>query len=111
MSDKQRDLMAEQLKVIVWPVSKKQVLTVQVAGLVMLGGGSLLAGLLPLCLRGVTARLSSGPGLSYLACYGGGVILATCFTHMMPEVRIEAEWSPLIGRGSTRLVSHWSRAS
>ena len=24
--------------------------------------------------------------LSCLACYGGGVILATCFTHMMPEV-------------------------
>ena len=52
----------------------------------VLGGGSLLAGLLPSCLRGFTARLSSGPGLSYLACYGGGVILATCFTHMMPEV-------------------------
>ena len=33
-----------------------------------------------------TARLSSGAALSYLACYGGGVILATCFTHMMPEV-------------------------
>ena len=32
-----------------------------------------------------TARLSSGAALSYLACYGGGVILATCFTHMMPE--------------------------
>ena len=59
---------------------------VQIAGLVVLGGFSLLAGLLPVCLRGLTARLSSGPGLSYLACYGGGVILATCFTHMMPEV-------------------------
>ena len=37
-------------------------------------------------LSGQTARLRSGPALSYLACYGGGVILATCFTHMMPEV-------------------------
>ena len=68
---------------------------VQIAGLVVLGGGSLLAGLLPSCLRGLTARLSSGPGLSYLACYGGGVILATCFTHMMPEV---AEITPVMTR-------------
>ena len=61
-------------------------MTIQIVGLVVLGGGYLLAGLLPSCLRGFTARLSAGPALSYLACYGGGVILATCFTHMMPEV-------------------------
>ena len=35
----------------------------------------------------ICTRLSSGPVLSCLACYGGGVILATCFTHMMPEVQ------------------------
>ena len=29
---------------------------------------------------------TTGSWLSCLACYGGGVILATCFTHMMPEV-------------------------
>jgi len=59
----------------------------QISGLAVLGGGSMLAGLLPVCLQTKTAKLSSGPVLSCLACYGGGVILATCFTHMMPEVQ------------------------
>ena len=62
------------------------VFSLQISGLAVLGGGSMLAGLLPVCLQKKTARLSSGPVLSCLACYGGGVILATCFTHMMPEV-------------------------
>ena len=48
-------------------------------------------GLLPMCLRRKTERFSNGPGMSCLACYGGGVILATCFTHMMPEVKNKQE--------------------
>ena len=44
-----------------------------------------------MCLRRKTERFSNGPGMSCLACYGGGVILATCFTHMMPEVKNKQE--------------------
>eukprot|EP00090_Calanus_glacialis_P008016 TRINITY_DN16378_c0_g1_i1.p1 TRINITY_DN16378_c0_g1~~TRINITY_DN16378_c0_g1_i1.p1 ORF type:complete len:327 (-),score=65.67 TRINITY_DN16378_c0_g1_i1:190-1170(-) len=62
------------------------ILIIQVIGLIVLGGGSLLSGLVPICLKGKGQKLSTGSVLSCLACYGGGVILATCFTHMMPEV-------------------------
>ena len=34
--------------------------------------------------------------LSCLACYGGGVILATCFTHMMPEVVVSVPVVPVV---------------
>ena len=43
----------------------------------------MLSGLVPICLKGKAEKLSTGSVLSCLACYGGGVILATCFTHMM----------------------------
>lgn len=67
-------------------IMNDNVLIIQICGLAVLGCGSIIAGLLPMCLRRKTERFSNGPGMSCLACYGGGVILATCFTHMMPEV-------------------------
>jgi len=63
----------------------------------LLGGVSLLLGLLPLLFKrtcgfgggqnGANGGKSSAL-ISALSCFGGGVILATCFTHMLPEVNI-----------------------
>jgi len=60
----------------------------------LLGGVSLLVGLLPLVFKrfcgfgsGVASRRSQLL-ISALTCFGGGVILTTCFTHMLPEVNI-----------------------
>ena len=39
---------------------------------------------------------TTGSWLSCLACYGGGVILATCFTHMMPEVVVPVAVVPVV---------------
>ena len=79
------------------------VLVVQVAGLAVLGCGSLLAGLLPLCLARRTANLARP--LSCLACYGGGVILATAFTHLLPEVHRFLEFNRSHGQLPPSLVS------
>ena len=64
----------------------------------LLGSVSLIVGLLPLLFRRCVGADSGGGGpdsrgksgwdvvISCLSCFGGGVILATCLTHMLPEV-------------------------
>lgn len=62
--------------------------------MVLLGGVSLLVGLFPLLLKrccniGANAGVKKSKSqifISCLACFGGGVILTTCLTHMLPEV-------------------------
>lgn len=66
-------------------------LTSKIASMLLLGGISMLVGLFPILLKrccGIGGQ-SSDRGkffLSALSCFGGGVILTTCFTHMLPEV-------------------------
>ncbi len=56
----------------------------------LLGLVSLLCGVAPLFLRGRLSRGGRATDLviSALACFGGGVVLTTCVTHMLPEVNI-----------------------
>lgn len=64
----------------------------KILSMILLGGLSLLIGSLPLILRkycGFFRQSSTQQGsavLSCISCFGGGVILTTCFTHMLPEV-------------------------
>ena len=64
----------------------------KIVSMILLGGISLFLGLLPLLLKKcnvVGQSTSSRRGkfvVSAMSCFGGGVILATCFTHMLPEV-------------------------
>jgi len=69
-------------------------LVAKVVSMCLLGGVSLAVGLLPLVFKrfcgfgtGVASRRSQLL-ISALICFGGGVILTTCFTHMLPEVNI-----------------------
>ena len=64
------------------------VLVAKVVSMCLLGGVSLLVGLLPLVFKrfcgfgsGVASRRSQLL-ISALTCFGGGVILTTCFTHV-----------------------------
>ena len=64
----------------------------KIVSMILLGGISLFLGLLPLLLKKcnvVGQSTSNRRGkfvVSAMSCFGGGVILATCFTHMLPEV-------------------------
>ena len=56
----------------------------------------MLLGILPVFLRkfcnvGQSDSPKSKLFLSGLSCFGGGVILTTCFTHMLPEVNLSLE--------------------
>ena len=79
--------------------NKMEVLTAKIAAMFLLGGLSLLIGLVPLLMRlccnfGNSPRNLTPGGkrtkgqifISALSCFGGGVILTTSFTHMLPEV-------------------------
>ena len=67
-------------------------LTVKIITMLLLGGVSLGLGLFPILLRRCLKRNSTKKQrktewfISSLSCFGGGVILTTCLTHMMPEV-------------------------
>ena len=69
-------------------------LATKIITMVLLGGISLFLGLVPLALKKcnvIGQPTSSNRGkffLSALSCFGGGVILTTCFTHMLPEVNV-----------------------
>jgi len=72
-----------------------QVLVAKVVSMCLLGGVSLLVGLLPLVFKRFCGFASGDGGgkrssalLSAMSCFGGGVILTTCFTHMLPEVNL-----------------------
>ncbi|KAG0717925.1 RNA-directed DNA polymerase from mobile element jockey [Chionoecetes opilio] len=66
-----------------------ELLTIKIIALTLLGVFSLFFGLLPLRLRKVMAKGSRKREriVSCLLCFGGGVLLATVFTHMLPETR------------------------
>ena len=68
-----------------------EVLPSKILSMTLLGGIAMLLGMLPILLRrfchiGTKTNPRSGVFLSALSCFGGGVILTTCFTHMLPEV-------------------------
>ncbi|TRY69311.1 hypothetical protein TCAL_09730 [Tigriopus californicus] len=67
------------------------VLTAKVVSMCVLGGVSLIVGILPIKLSQYFDWKSerskkSNFLLSALSCFGAGVILTTCLTHMLPEV-------------------------
>ena len=83
------------------------VLIAKISSMLLLGGLSLMFGLFPQLLKrccgfgnrmkktdssdevGSSPKLVVSKGdvfISCLACFGGGVILTTCLTHMLPEV-------------------------
>lgn len=66
-----------------------ELLSVKIIALTLLGVFSLFFGLLPLRLRKVLAKGTKKREriVSCLLCFGGGVLLATVFTHMLPETR------------------------
>ena len=72
-------------------------LTAKILAMVLLGGISMALGILPVFLRrfcnfgGTTTGPRGQFFLSALSCFGGGVILTTCFTHMLPEVNFFLE--------------------
>jgi len=76
-------------------VSAGSVLGAKIASMCILGGLSLVAGLLPIKIVkkfGLTNLDKQGKSdkaqyaLTALSCFGAGVILTTCFTHVLPEV-------------------------
>ena len=72
-----------------------ELLSAKIIASLLLGGISLFLGLLPVILKRFKVigdqNSTSKNGkfvLAALSCFGGGVILATCFTHMLPEVNV-----------------------
>lgn len=66
-------------------------LTTKIVTMTILGGVSLLVGFIPILVaKKVTLSPGSRGGLlvSCLNCFGGGVILTTALTHMLPEVNL-----------------------
>jgi zinc transporter 1/2/3 len=69
-------------------------ITVKVIALLLLGGISLILGFIPLKLGSLIeiSDFESGKNFwkrtitSVLLCFGGGVLFATSFVHMLPEV-------------------------
>jgi len=71
-------------------------LTTKIVTMAILGGVSLLVGFIPIFLaRKVNLSHGSRGGLlvSCLNCFGGGVILTTALTHMLPEVNEFLEYN------------------
>ncbi|XP_042226702.1 uncharacterized protein LOC121869425, partial [Homarus americanus] len=66
-----------------------ELLTTKIIALTLMGVLSLFFGLLPLRMRKFLAHGSRKRDriVSCLLCFGGGVLLATVFTHMLPETR------------------------
>lgn len=69
-------------------------ITAKIIALILLGGGSIILGFIPIKLRrqlGWTEQTSQNRKKRILTsialCFGGGVLLATCFIHLLPEVR------------------------
>ncbi|TRY68320.1 hypothetical protein TCAL_08077 [Tigriopus californicus] len=68
-------------------------LTVKIITMVLLGGISLFLGLLPMAFRPCMKKKDGHKSkadifISAFSCFGGGVILTTCLTHMLPEVNL-----------------------
>ena len=60
----------------------------KITAMIILGVVSLILGLLPLVIGPKLGRnkFMRNTFLSVLLCFGGGVLMATCFTHILPEV-------------------------
>ena len=70
-----------------------ETVTAKIISMLLLGGISLILGMLPVLLKrccniGQSATPKGQMLISALSCFGGGVILTTCFTHMLPEVNL-----------------------
>lgn len=68
-------------------------LTVKIITMVLLGGISLFLGLIPMAFRSCMKKKDGHKSkadifISAFSCFGGGVILTTCLTHMLPEVNL-----------------------
>ena len=74
--------------------SSMELLSAKIIASLLLGAISLLLGIVPVILKrfkviGQNSNSKNGKFiLAALSCFGGGVILATCFTHMLPEVNV-----------------------
>jgi len=71
-----------------------ELLSVKLIVLVLMGVGRIFCGMLPLAIVKIIKRRWSKTAdrrlkkcISILVFFGGGVMLATCFLHMMPEVQ------------------------
>merc|ERR1711894_298496 len=80
---------------VVTKSSSMELLSAKIIASLLLGGISLFLGLLPVILKRFKVigdqNSTSRNGkfvLAALSCFGGGVILTTCFTHMLPEVNL-----------------------
>lgn len=60
--------------------------TAKVISIIALGLGSFVAGMAPACISH-SARQRHPLLISCLLCFGGGVLLSTALTHMLPEAR------------------------
>ncbi|XP_052742359.1 zinc transporter ZIP1 [Bicyclus anynana] len=63
-----------------------EVSTAKVVSIVVLGLGSFISGMAPACIS-QSARQRHPLLISCLLCFGGGVLLSTSLTHMLPEAR------------------------
>ena len=73
------------------PGSAMDLLATKILTMSILGLVSLLTGFIPMLVaKKVNLAQGSRGGtiVSCLSCFGGGVILTTVFTHMLPEVRL-----------------------
>jgi zinc transporter 1/2/3 len=78
-----------------------ELVVAKIIALVLLGLVSILIGFLPVTLR---RWIDTSPGagrnwswkntlVSFLLCFGGGVIMATSLVHILPEVRKNCDFS------------------
>lgn len=95
-----------------------EVLTVKIIAMVLLGAVSLLLGLVPMLFKRSLQKEKTHHHkhsktdyvISGLSCFGGGVVLATCFAHMLPEVReflaknVEAGLFPDTGMSMAEII-------
>eukprot|EP00095_Tigriopus_kingsejongensis_P004214 maker-scaffold1792_size27886-snap-gene-0.4 protein:Tk04214 transcript:maker-scaffold1792_size27886-snap-gene-0.4-mRNA-1 annotation:"zinc transporter zip1" len=76
------------------PNNAMDLLAVKIITMALLGGVSLLLGLVPMAFRSCMNKRPDGKSskmdlfISAFSCFGGGVILTTCLTHMLPEVNL-----------------------
>ncbi|ODN05831.1 Zinc transporter ZIP1 [Orchesella cincta] len=82
-----------QIKLPPSSTSKMELLSVKLIVLVLMGAVRIVCGMLPLAIVKIIKRRWSKTAdrrlkkcISVLVFFGGGVMLATCFLHMMPEV-------------------------
>ncbi|XP_033322958.1 zinc/iron regulated transporter-related protein 88E [Megalopta genalis] len=63
------------------------VVQAKLASMIAIGVGSFVVGIAPVCFVSRVRELQQRLLLSCTLCFGGGVLLATCILHMLPESR------------------------